>query len=995
MTQRKPQKDRTSLLIAVIMHVVVIGGVMFWAWKTGKLELMRQAVLQYVKGDKKEQKQDAKPIQQKSTPQAKLPPINQGMPPTVSSGTRRAVASDAPEAVGGSFFQDTRTQVQGPGGGASGPAKSKEKPLTMATVKAPPPPKPAFAPPAKTTIKQLMQERAKATAAVESFGSEQISKSSVSDAGDIVARVSGATVVEGKYAVIRGLTDRYSAATLNGAELPSADPYRRSAALDMFPAKIIDRVTVTKTFTPDQPGSFTGGNINIVTKSFPDRPFASVEFGAAYNTQTTGNDDFLTYDRGRTDWLGMDDGSRELAEEFWDFNLSIPTYRSQLGRPLNVTSTSPSVQRSLADAAELERLTELAGPTQFGPTRNAPPPAHTFVAAAGDTTHFLGRPVGVFLSVPYAHSYSSYDNGVVTRVNYNEPGNPVLLEQDKAYTEAKGTEEVNWAATTTLAYQFLPDQQVGYTFIYNQYSEDSARIRQGQDFYNMNLDLTMNRLQFIERSLLSHQFKGEHLFQGLGGLRADWLATFTQTTQDEPDTRFYHVNNGQFNISGLDPKFPTRFWRELEENSRNLRLDFTLPFRPYGDATDAQFKFGLFSNEAERTYRERSLSYNTPSDQSWAGDPNAFLTEDRLGAVNPPTTNGNLVTYAWRTFLQTPSDVSFYAGESQVPATYAMLELPVRDSLRLIGGVRFEKTDIQTTSFSTVPSEGVIPGTTNTPPSLERNDVLPAVGLVWNVASNMSVRLNYGMTVARPSFRELAGVRTYDPVLDEYIVGNPYLQMTDIQNYDLRWEWFPRPGELYSVGLFYKTLENVIEKEFVSSRGDIVTFVNRPEAEVYGVEFEARRSLDFVSHWLREWTLGGNLSLIESDQSVSDLQKLNHTRPDLLGESRPMADQSPYIVNLDLTYDNPKWGTTFSASYNVFGPRLIIANLAAPDVYEQPAAQLDLVLVQRIGRHLRLKLGARNLLNPEIQRTYGEDKQAIYSSYTRGRSYGLSLTYDF
>jgi TonB-dependent receptor len=272
---------------------------------------------------------------------------------------------------------------------------------------------------------------------------------------------------------------------------------------------------------------------------------------------------------------------------------------------------------------------------------------------------------------------------------------------------------------------------------------------------------------------------------------------------------------------------------------------------------------------------------------------------------------------------------------------------------------------------------------------------LPALGLVWTVTPKWNLRLNYGETITRPSFRELAGIRTYDPVLDEYVVGNPNLEMTAVKNYDARLEWFPRPGELFSIGVFYKDLANVIEKEFISSAGDIITFVNRPEAKVYGIEFEARKSLEFLSYPLRHWSLGGNLSLLESEQPVSELQKANHTKPELLGETRPMADQSPYIINLELAYDNPAWGTSLSLSYNVFGPRLIIANLAAPDIYEQPVEQLDLVLAQRIGRNLRLKIGARNLLNPRIERTYGEDSQAIYSSYTRGRTYGLSLNYEF
>jgi TonB-dependent receptor len=412
-----------------------------------------------------------------------------------------------------------------------------------------------------------------------------------------------------------------------------------------------------------------------------------------------------------------------------------------------------------------------------------------------------------------------------------------------------------------------------------------------------------------------------------------------------------------------------------------------------GGPSPLELKFGLFDSQAERTYRERILQYNTPG--VYSGDPNQVLASDNLGALTPPVTNGNTVTYTWNSFIQSPSDRSFYTAESDIPAAYAMLEIPVLESVRLIGGVRFEGTEIKTTSFTTVPSEGVVPGTTNSPPPLDQTDLLPSLGLIWSISPTIHLRLNYGETVARPSFRELAGVRTYDPVLDEFIVGNTNLQVTQIKNYDARIEWFPRPGELLSAGLFYKDLKNVIEKEFTSGTGDIVTFVNRPEAQVYGLELEARKSLDFLSFYFRQWTLGGNVSLIESEQEVSDLQRQNHTRPDLLDDSRPLADQSPYIINLDLTYDNPYWGSTLSLNYNVFGPRLIIANLTAPDIYEQPVQQLDLVLSQRIARGLRLKFAARNLLDPTIERTYGKDSQAVYSSYTRGRSFSLSMNWEF
>jgi hypothetical protein len=273
---RPPRKssDRTSLVISIVLHGILIGAVGYWAYKTGQLEKVRQVLLQYA-GDKKkeEKKQEPKPVQQRQAP--KLPPIDTGPAPKMGEGTRRAVAADAPESTGDSFFQDTRRQVAGPSSGIS--QQQAGTPSTKVIV---PPPTaaviPAFRAASATTIKQLFAERAKQAASTEAFGSEQISKTGVSDAGAIINKVSGASVVDGKFAVIRGLSDRYVSTTLNGAEIPSADPYRRSASLDMFPAQIISKVVVAKTFTPDKPGSYTGGGIDIITKSFPERSFFSL-----------------------------------------------------------------------------------------------------------------------------------------------------------------------------------------------------------------------------------------------------------------------------------------------------------------------------------------------------------------------------------------------------------------------------------------------------------------------------------------------------------------------------------------------------------------------------------------------------------------------------------------------------------------------------------------------------------------------------------------------
>jgi outer membrane receptor protein involved in Fe transport len=259
----------------------------------------------------------------------------------------------------------------------------------------------------------------------------------------------------------------------------------------------------------------------------------------------------------------------------------------------------------------------------------------------------------------------------------------------------------------------------------------------------------------------------------------------------------------------------------------------------------------------------------------------------------------------------------------------------------------------------------------------------------------MNFRLNYGQTIARPSFRELAAYYSYDPIVSDFVEGNPLLKLTSIDNYDMRWEWFPHPGELLSVSLFYKNLKNAIERGNVKQEGDVITFFNN-DAKLYGVEFEVRKNLDFLGTPFSAFSLGGNLSLVESEVKLkpSDLSNKRKFFPNI-SPTRPLYDQSPYVLNFDLNYSNPWAGTTAALIFNMAGPRVAITKINTDDVYDQATPGLDFVLSQKIGRNLTLKFGAKNLLDPKIERTYGKDSTLLYSSYRRGRAVGLSFSYNF
>ncbi len=838
-------------------------------------------------------------------------------------------------------------------------------------------------------MEQILNTRQSAAALTDAIGALQFSRTGANDAADIVGRLPGITVTEGKNPVVRGLNERYTGILLNGAEVPSADPYRKSAQLDLFPAPLIDQVIVQKNFTPDQPGSFTGGGINIVTRSFPEKPFLGLSLGGSYNTQATDNELFLTYQGGGLDWAAMDDGTRALAGPLAGDTVNIPFPPFNSGR-----ANSANYEKLVADADRLQSLTRALGATQFAPTPDAPPLNHNFSVQGGRTSQVFGKPFGYFAGLSYRRDFSFYEDGISRRYAPANPPGTFLVRKD--FSDTRGTEEVNWAGVVNLAYKLHEDHDVGFNFLYNQNSENVARRQVGTTTDDPNAVFYLNRLHFTERNLHTFQLKGSDRFSALADLKLDWLGAFSETSQDEPDTRFFNFvdENGTLEVgkaSVPSPREPTRSFRNLDEDNRNLKFDLTQPFDKWG-WDGASFKTGLFDSQSARDFRDREFYYQ--GNAGFNGDPNSYLNDANLGYTATTNASTGRITYNWSRYIQ--SRESAYHADSGVQAGYLMLDAPIPrvQVVRLIGGVRLESTDLSVNSRSYLPNS--LTGLSTNTSELNQTDLLPSAGLVYAIRTNMNLRLSYSQTIARPSFRELAAYRSFDPVLDELLDGNPTLKMSSINNYDARWEWFPKPGEVLAVSLFYKELENAIERRFVTIDGEIITFVNRPKGKVYGLELEGRKHLGFIDPLLSDFSLGGNVALIQSEVDLTPEElSARATRVPGTKSTRPLFDQSPYIINADISYDNDRTGTAATLAFSVYGPRITIASLNTEDIYEQPAPSLDFIISQRVWRDLTVKFSVRNLLNPRVERSYGEEGKLLYSSFQRGLTFGLSLNYDF
>lgn len=1001
MARPKKTATKSSVALSVTFHALAIGAVFYWAARTGMIPDKVSKFIGITPEKKKEEEKKKEPDPQQpkpqDTPPATPPPTTQPVAP--QKATARAADANAPRIGGNSaFVVDARPPdakpVQAIVPAQGQPQKPAPQPIVQKSTVAASTAKSAFSESATkpSTVESVLEDRKSAAAAQDSISAEQIARTGGGDAAQIVTKVTGVTTTDGKFTVVRGLSDRYNSTTLNGAEIPSSDPYRKGAQLDMIPSAMIDRVLVNKTFTPDQPGGFAGGSVNIVTKSFPDHFFYTSSVGMSYNTQATGNGKFISDSAGGTDWLGMDDGTRALPSILE--NTTNEELRQLAEQARRRDSRFTNAQKAEWANTVLEAQKSLRN--VFAPERGAPGPNNSFGISSGDTSVLFGKRYGWFGSLSYDRKYSFYDEGYQGRFTTTPDG--LSVEPRLEWTNVtRGVAEVGWSGVVNNTIEWMPGHEAGFNFIYNQNTEDRAILLRGKSrnlghYDGQPGEVGLNFLQYTERNLQNYQIRGRDEFPELASLQMDWLISLANTSQDEPDFRLYPMqitpdpsSPTGFGITSKNGELPntstpSHFFRNLEEQNQNYKVDWTLPFFP-GNGLESALKAGLFLSDAQRIVKEKRFSYvgvnGVPGDPETF--PNQEFSPDKFTVTKGSrTVRGEVIDFYTfsREFDPTTRDGTYDATQT-IQAGYLMTDLLVLPKLRLIGGARLETTEmvVNGINFLGQQSSGV----------LDSTDWLPSASAVYSITTNLNLRLSYSSTIARPSYREKSPFGAIDPDEATLIEGNPALDKVTIENWDSRLEWYPRPGELLSVSTFYKTLTNPIERFIVDTTRE--SYTNRPWARVVGIEFEARKSLEFLDSYLEDFTLGGNLALIKSVVEVEN------------GATRALFDQAPYIINFDLTYNNQRRGTSVSLVYSESGERVAKASINSPEIYEQPAPSLDFFISQRLNRTWRIRFSARNLLDPEFERLVGKrsdyNGEFVFSRFTRGITFGLSLTAEF
>ena len=867
----------------------------------------------------------------------------------------------------------------------------------------------------------LLKDRQKADGVSDAISAEAIGRSGSGDAAAAMAKVTGASVMGGKYVYIRGLGDRYTNTTLNGSALPSADPDRKAFQLDLFPTALLDNIVTLKTFTPDKPGDFSGGLVDVSTKAFPDNFTFSLSASLTYDDLATGSSDFLTYARSSTDWAGWDDGQRSLPSLF---ESKEPDARSITEQDLRDLRAGVTNEIRTARADSLNAFAQ-AFSGQMAPVQDSAPINYSFSTAIGGQSRLKGIPVGYTGSVTYGRTYSLYEDGVFSQWNLTggtvegidnlvsntyfgaDPDLELISRADPleaaSFVNMRGSEEANWGTSGSFSIKPAVNHEMTLTALRTQSGRSEATLLGGFRDQNATSTFFTRALVYEERALTSLQLRGKSL---IGPLTAEWAVSGGRNTQEEPDLRFFSSVQNIFERSaGVDTTYslgggnappPQRYFRDLSEDTRSAKLDLMVPVTLVGNRK-IEVKVGGAMEDTDRTFRQRRFEYREGREidfRDYNGDISAYLAPENFGVLD--TLNvGDIVAYNAGLYIQENSPKrGNYDAARDVMAGYAMAKIPVTRSFNAIVGARVETTTILTESFDdALPDELRLA-------ELDQTDVLPSINMVYELTDRMNLRAAATRTLARPTFRELAPFQSFDFVGGDVQEGNPLLNRTLITNYDLRWEWFVRPGELVAVSGFYKDFTDPIERVLRNvGEGRFVGFQNVDAATVYGAEFEARKRLDAITSnpILGRISLGGNFSLVRSEVDIpeEELVLIQASDPGA-DNSRRLVGQSPYLINLNAVYENIETGTAIGLYYTVFGDRLLaVTEGATPDVFEEARADLDLTVSRKVSRDFRMKLSAKNLLGTDmrqIQSFKGTDYE--YLSYSRSRTFSLGLTYE-
>jgi outer membrane receptor protein involved in Fe transport len=789
------------------------------------------------------------------------------------------------------------------------------------------------------SVNSAIDEQQQSVGIVNAISAEQMSRSPDGDAAAALQRMSGATIQDGRYLNMRGLGDRYTQASLNGARIPSPEPERRVVPLDLFPSALLQEITTSKTFTPDQSGDFSGGAVDIKTREFPGRRYLGFSLTTGFNSAVTGKTSMFAPATGR-DWIAFGASPRALPSGF---------------NSLSFTQQLPPAESN----ALINSFRDVWSARQ----RNGSPNGGFGLSLGGTMPNVIG--LSYLLSGSYA--YTQEIRADEQRAIAQPPsvvGGPVG-ELDR-YDGSTGRNSALWGGIANFSAYLGSHSKISLNSTYNRTMDNEGRQEHGTS-ENLALPLEIQRLRYVERSLYSSQLDVHHEIANRHVIDLGFTASGVARKEPDRSEVVYETSTGLARWYGFSNEAAVRTFGDLSEHS----YEGSASWRFGIGATPGNRFFqlgGLYrATDRDATNRAYSISLLRP-----LSDANASLPPEEL--FDGRFTQGSDANFRISPLTQGGS----YTASDRLAAGYGMLTLELGQRFELIGGARVEHSQVEVRSLSTVGEASLA--------QPRYTDVLPSLALTYRPSSNINVRFSATQTLSRPEYRELSPILYREVLGGDNIRGNAGLQRTLIRNFDTRWEWYPRAGEILSVALFAKQFDHPIERIYSGTSGErVIQYVNAKGADNYGVELEARQGLDRITHGLSSFTVFANATLMKSKI------KLDATEGSLTNAERKMVGQAPYVLNAGLTWKHPSADASATVLFNRVGERITEAGeIPLPDIVERPRNALDASLVLPLFGGLNVRADAKNLLDARYRTTQGS---VVREAYRAGRVFAIGFNW--
>ncbi|MBD1398037.1 TonB-dependent receptor [Pontibacter sp. JH31] len=801
---------------------------------------------------------------------------------------------------------------------------------------------------------------------VSGVGGEQIAKSMDRDAAETVKRIPGVTILNDRYVVIRGMSQRYNTVTLNDALTPSTEPDQKAFSFDILPTSVIDRIMIYKNGSPELPGEFGGGIVKVYTKNASEN-LTTVGVSGSYRVGTAFQS-FLTDHKGSTDFLGFDNGKRAIPASV-PANLDAVKGQEQyanIGRAFP-NAWSPQSVTALPDlrmSVGLNRLFDL------GDVRMS-----TVSAISYSNTQSITEGT--------RNSYGAFDEAVGASA-------PYLSFQDNVYTNNVRVGAVsNWSA------RLNNNNKIEFRNLLNQLGSNEVLEREGIDFTNGEQRQKNYSLRYESRTIYSGQLQGTHDFQD-DRSTVTWTGGYNYTNKNEPDYRrlrtVYEDDRQAYKVQFQPESNPSlqdvgRFYSNLNEHALMASGQYEHRFHPADSASEnaPKMRAGFYAERKNRDYTSRYFSFG----YTQRGTFNEAIAYQPLDQVFSPE---NINRSNGLVLVEDANPQNNYQAANSNIAGYISGSAPLTDKLSASGGLRVEYNN-QELSSKGFDGSAIVKDN----PVLS---LLPSANFTYTLTPRAMLRAGGSISVNRPEFREIAPAPYFDFVNLLEVIGNPDLDIATIYNGDVRYEFYPNPSEVLSFGAFYKYFRKPIESVFENTPGgNTITFENAENAYSYGIEAEVRKSLLDLSAvpFVQHLTLVLNAALVQSQV------ELQATRAAFQPGKRAMVGQSPYVVNTGVYYQNDDRQLQVNLLYNVVGKRIFAAGSNQRQaVYEMPRHQVDLSLTKGIGEHFELKAGIQDVLNQKTRLIQdSNDDQKItgidesFREFRKGQYATLGITYKF